>query len=211
MIDGGDSRQSVKTGGGLRALLLLALVGLAIGSGLVYFFSRPDSRLPDEGLAGAVGNPQIASGQDLAAPSSDEGVEKSSSAQVSSTGPDEVEVIVLDVAATADQLHSEDIDPRDDLEILQTLIGAYRRIDGANPSGGINSEIVAVLSGKNARNIAVISPDHPSLNASGELVDRWGNPYWFHPVSRTVMEVASAGPDGELFTDDDMHLGDDAE
>ena len=120
--------------------------------------------------------------------------------------PDGNEVIVLDLAQSANQLHSEEIDPQDDLMILQTLLGAWRRIDGASPSGGLNSEIVAVLTGKNDRKVAVIPPDHPALNAAGELVDRWGTPYWFHPVSREVMEVVSAGPDGELFTDDDVQM-----
>ena len=38
----------------------------------------------------------------------------------------------------------------------------------------------------------------------GELVDRWGTPYFFHSVSAEKMEIVSAGPDKELWTDDDV-------
>jgi len=46
----------------------------------------------------------------------------------------------------------------------------------------------------------------PYLDAEGRLVDRWGTPYFFHPVSGEDMEIVSAGPDAELWTDDDVKL-----
>ena len=206
MIDHRDGSKNANVGGGLRASLLLALAGLAIGVSLVYFFVRPDSR-PVGGDASTAGaNLPNSNGENSASVDPGGGAAK----PVATPGPaataDASEVIVLDIAQSAAQLHSEEIDPQDDLQILQNLIGAYRRIDGANPTGGLNFEIVAVLTGKNDRKVALIAPDHPALNAAGELVDRWGNPYWFHPVSREVMEVVSAGPDGDLFTEDDVRL-----
>jgi len=116
------------------------------------------------------------------------------------------DVTVLDIASSADQLHSDDLGPLDDLLIVQSLVDAYRRVEGANPSGGLNFEIVARLTGSNERKVAFISPAHPDLNDEGELVDRWGTPYWFHPVTREKMEIVSAGPDRSLFTDDDVKL-----
>ena len=38
----------------------------------------------------------------------------------------------------------------------------------------------------------------------GQLVDRWGTAYWFHPNSSYQMEIRSAGPDKNLFTADDV-------
>jgi hypothetical protein len=41
------------------------------------------------------------------------------------------------------------------------------------------------------------------LNDKGELVDRWGTPYFFHQLSRDHMEIRSAGPDKVMWTQDD--------
>jgi hypothetical protein len=34
-----------------------------------------------------------------------------------------------------------------------------------------------------------------------------GNPFVFHPVSSQQLEVRSLGPDGEIFSDDDLVAG----
>jgi hypothetical protein len=94
--------------------------------------------------------------------------------------------------------------PERDIEIVDSLIADYRRIFGQNPPGGLNVEIVASLIGGNAKRLAIVPPDFPALNAKGELVDRWGMPFLFHSVSRTTMEVLSAGPDRTLWTADDV-------
>jgi hypothetical protein len=52
----------------------------------------------------------------------------------------------------------------------------------------------------------VLPPDLASIDAQGRLLDRWGTPYFFHAVSRTELEIRSAGPDGKLGTDDDVPL-----
>lgn len=94
--------------------------------------------------------------------------------------------------------------PEEDILILTSLIGEYQKIFGQNPPGGVNSEIVASLTGGNAKRLAIVPPDLPALNSRGELVDRWGTPFVFHPVSRTIMEILSAGPDRALWTADDV-------
>ncbi len=94
--------------------------------------------------------------------------------------------------------------PTHDLEILQNLLGQYRRIFGENPPGGENSEITAAMLGSNPRKLAVLPTDLPALNSRGELRDRWGTPYYFHPVSRIQMGLLSAGPDRQLWTTDDL-------
>jgi hypothetical protein len=38
------------------------------------------------------------------------------------------------------------------------------------------------------------------------MCDRWGTPYFFHQVSKTEMEIRSAGPDRRMWTGDDSQL-----
>jgi hypothetical protein len=126
-------------------------------------------------------------------------------AEKSATGP----LIHPDAAELARTLHSPEATVRDDLEILQTMIATYRRANGgANPGGGLNEEIVDKLRGRNAKQFAVMPTEHPAIDGSGRLLDRWGTPYFFHPVSGVVIEVRSAGPDRKLWTDDDVQLPD---
>ena len=94
--------------------------------------------------------------------------------------------------------------PALDLEIIEETFATYRQIFGQNPTGGTNAEITAALTGKNEKDLAIVPPDFATINSEGEIIDRWGTPYFFHPVSGQVMEVLSAGPDGLLWTVDDV-------
>lgn len=100
--------------------------------------------------------------------------------------------------------NSQEWPPSHDLEIIEETFATYRQIFGQNPTGGSNSEITASLTGKNEKELAIIPPDFAAINSDGEIIDRWGTPYFFHPVSRQVLEVLSAGPDGLLWTGDDV-------
>lgn len=113
--------------------------------------------------------------------------------------------IYSDVADLARQLNDPHTEPGHDLETIQKLLEIYRKANGVNPTG-FNFEIVDALRGDNPIRYAVIPEDMPSLNADGELLDRWGTPYWFHPISGQVMDVRSAGPDQKLWTEDDISL-----
>lgn len=112
---------------------------------------------------------------------------------------------ITELPFTAESLRLNDKahPPSEDLQILQSMLEEYRRALRENP-GGENAEIVAALQGRNVSGAAVLATNHPAVRADGQLVDRWGTPYYFHPVSRTVTEVMSAGPDGRLWTDDDV-------
>ena len=94
---------------------------------------------------------------------------------------------------------------REDLLVLDRILSAWRSNAGGkgNPVG-TNREITAVLTGNNRWNFAIISPDHPAINAAGELCDRWGTPLFFHQISGTKMELRSSGPDRERFSGDDV-------
>ena len=104
------------------------------------------------------------------------------------------------------KLHGAESSPEEDLQILQELLDVYRRALNGAPSGE-NAEIVAALRGANPRGIAVLATNHPALRADGQLLDRWGTPYFFHSISRERMEIISAGPDRQLWTLDDLREG----
>ena len=71
-------------------------------------------------------------------------------------------------------------------------------------AGPLVAAITAALTGKNPLNFQFIRRDHPAINARGELCDRWGTPFFFHALSGTRMELRSAGPDRQMYTDDDL-------
>jgi len=89
-----------------------------------------------------------------------------------------------------------------DLQRITRLLRDYRTIAGDNPIGS-NAEIVQALAGDNLKH-AKILPDELPRNSSGELVDRWGTPYFFHQLSRNTMEIRSAGSDRRMWTSDDV-------
>lgn len=98
-------------------------------------------------------------------------------------------------------LNSPEHEPQQDLEILNELLGLHQRALGAHPSGD-NADIAAALVGTGPE--GVFLPRAATALRDGQLIDRWGTPYWFHPVSANVTEIRSAGPDRQLFTGDDL-------
>jgi hypothetical protein len=92
----------------------------------------------------------------------------------------------------------------DDVQTVVLLLEEYRKAFGAMPVGELNDEIVRRLQGENPLGIAVLPKSHPSISAQGELLDRWGTPYRFHPDSAWSMTVRSAGPDGKMWSNDDI-------
>lgn len=90
-----------------------------------------------------------------------------------------------------------------DLDDVQVTLREYRNVFRENPVGS-NAEIMSALNGANPRKVRLGPPAGQSLNASGELCDRWGTPYFFHQLSGTRMEIRSAGPDRTMGTADDL-------
>lgn len=112
-----------------------------------------------------------------------------------------------DTQKRAIELNKPDQPPEEDLAIVDSIINQYRRIFGENPLAGENREIVSALTGKNPHNLAFIDPSHPAINERGELIDRWGTPFSFHAVSsKEPVEIASAGPDGLIGSNDDVRI-----
>lgn len=102
-----------------------------------------------------------------------------------------------------DDLNSAKTTPANDMRLLATLFHDYASVLKGMPFG-MHEEIVSALQGDNPRAIAFIPPGHPAVNADGKIIDRWGEPYFFHVISSRAVEIISAGPDGQLFTQDDI-------
>ena len=107
--------------------------------------------------------------------------------------------VAAELSAT---LNREDESPEQNLQALEEVISMFRKGFGENPVGQ-NDDIVAALLGENDKKAAYLPKDCPAIK-NGKLVDRWGTPWWFHPLSGKEMEIRSAGPDRDLFTPDDI-------
>ena len=92
-----------------------------------------------------------------------------------------------------------------DLSAVDSAIRNYQAVHGENPIGS-NAEITTALFENNPKQIRLEIPAGSHVNASGELCDRWGTPYFFHQVSATEMEIRSAGPDRKMWTGDDSQM-----
>jgi Type II secretion system (T2SS), protein G len=86
------------------------------------------------------------------------------------------------------------------LEILQF----YRQEFGSFPAGEDNASIMNALTGNNPSGLPIFPADHPRIAEDGSLRDAWGKPFFFHMISSQHIEVRSLGPDGVIFTDDDI-------
>lgn len=92
---------------------------------------------------------------------------------------------------------------RAQIDNISLMLRDYRTIVGDNPVGS-NAEIVKAVNGGNPRGARLGPPEGMTLNASGELVDSWGTPFFFHQMSATHMDITSAGPDRKFDTADDV-------
>jgi hypothetical protein len=90
---------------------------------------------------------------------------------------------------------------------LLEILRFYRMEFGTFPAGQENHDIMNALTGNNPGKLPVFPREHPRIDAAGNLLDAWGNPFIFHPVSSQHLEVRSKGPDREIFTEDDIVVG----
>jgi hypothetical protein len=97
-----------------------------------------------------------------------------------------------------------DLPPETVLQNVERAVHQYGEMFGGNPVG-TNPEITSQLSGDNPKHINFIAAQAGAhVNGSGELVDEWGTPYFFHQISGSEMEIHSAGPDKLMWTSDDL-------
>lgn len=92
---------------------------------------------------------------------------------------------------------------RDAIDNLEFVFRDFANALGGNPVG-TNAEITAALRGDNLKQLKLDLPAGSTVSPAGELCDPWGTPWFFHQLSRTKMEIRSAGKDKELYTEDDF-------
>jgi hypothetical protein len=160
------------------ALLLLVTV-------FVWWWTKPPAATP---APGSIQGPASTGGSDVGL-----------SVRQSSSPPER--------STLADALNTPSSDIRADLRLVSSIIETFRTnfLQTGNPVG-TNAEITAALTGRNQLRLSLIPTDHPAINKSGELCDRWGTPFFFHSESATRMEIRSAGPDRKMWNDDDVVL-----
>ncbi len=90
-----------------------------------------------------------------------------------------------------------------EMEDVRSMFRDFHTRLGENPVGS-NAEIMKAVMGGNSAGARLGPPLGQELNGDGELVDRWGTPYFFHQLAKDKMEVRSAGPDLRMWTTDDL-------
>lgn len=88
--------------------------------------------------------------------------------------------------------------------ILLEILQFYRQEFGTFPAGEDNAAIMNVLRGNNPSGLPIFPAKHPRIAEDGSLLDAWGKPFFFHIIGSQHIEVRSLGPDGEIFTEDDI-------
>lgn len=94
--------------------------------------------------------------------------------------------------------------PKSEIEVLHRLFRAYREEYRSFPTGEDNAQFIRAMSGGNPRKIWYLPRPHQRIDPQGRLLDSWGTPYIFHAISRDYLEIRSAGPDKEIYNDDDL-------
>ena len=102
---------------------------------------------------------------------------------------------------------STNFPPQNDLTLMSRLMGNSLLLlkSAANLPLSANEDWAALFRGQNAAHERFLPDTSVALNTQGQLIDRWGTPLFFHALGNRRHELRSAGPDGKLWTDDDIH------
>ncbi len=97
--------------------------------------------------------------------------------------------------------------PENDLTLMSHLMDNSLLIlkSAANRPLSANEDWADLFRGKNSAHERWLPDQSVALNAQGQLVDRWKTPLFFHALGGGRYEIRSAGPDGKLWTTDDIH------
>ncbi|HMO51950.1 MAG TPA: hypothetical protein PKE26_12180 [Kiritimatiellia bacterium] len=104
----------------------------------------------------------------------------------------------------ADAIGDPSTPPEREPELLYDLLQSYRRLAGNFPTAEDNAALMRVLRGNNPSRIRLFPDDHERYARDGALRDAWGTPFFFHHLSSQDLQIRSAGPDREFYTDDDI-------
>jgi hypothetical protein len=118
--------------------------------------------------------------------------------------PGTAAAVAIPPAGPAHPPDMTDVPPETAVENMSRAIHQYGEMFGGNPVG-TNPEITKQLNGGNPKHINFITAAAGMrVDDSGELVDPWGTPYFFHQISGSETEIRSAGPDKIMYTADDI-------
>ena len=97
--------------------------------------------------------------------------------------------------------------PQNDLTLMFRLLDNSLLLlkSAANQPLSANEDWAAFLRGQNAAHERFLPDSSVAFNAKGQVIDRWGTPLFFHALGQGRYEIRSAGPDGKLWTGDDIH------
>lgn len=195
------AKSAVRSFVGIGAILLPVA---ALGAVVVWFISRAsdyDAPLP---LSSVPRSHEYAG----SSPESKRGKrpEPPEGATVVGSSPDGV-VLFPGALDLESRLHQAGSAAGEDVETLIELLKLYSTGNqGSLPIAPSNDILIGQLMGDNPNRVAVLSREARNVSDRGELMDRWGVPYFFHPISSKLMEVRSAGPDRTMWTEDDVQL-----
>jgi len=133
-------------------------------------------------------------------------VEAISPARIAMTAPKAEELAPIHYHPMADAIGKPTFPPEKEIAAVMQFFQIYRQEFGGFPAGEENAQFMNALRGNNPTKLPIFPLTHPRLDAKGNLLDPWGKPYIFHPVSRDRLEIRSSGPDREIFTADDLTL-----
>lgn len=94
--------------------------------------------------------------------------------------------------------------PDQELTTLHRFFELYRERFGSYPTGESNAQYMNALRGNNPGRWGIFPTANSRLTEAGTLLDPWGTPYIFHSQGSQQLEIRSAGPDRDLYTDDDL-------
>ena len=184
------------------------VIAVVLGGALLWWAMRPMERPvePDAAPVTVPGQPPSAAqrepGVPPAAPESPRAVPPSPGAPAA-PAPPTAAVPVAPPPRPTRPMDPETQGAQSDGENIRLMFRDFRTLMGENPVGS-NAEIMKAVMGGNKKQARLGPPTGQNLNGEGELVDRWGTPYFFHQMSATEMEIRSAGPDQKMWTGDDV-------
>lgn len=192
-------------------MLVGALLALAVA---LYLFFRAPAAEPGAANKGAGNSARAAGGSaalattpaNSAAPDS-RAPAATGSAHASANPASSVDVSAEAPSPIADALGASGASIDQDLRLIHEVLMAWHtNFPRTGFPEGDNAEITAALTGRNTLRFQFIRSGHPAINARGELCDRWGTPFFFHALASDRMELRSAGPDRQMYTEDDALL-----
>ncbi len=103
---------------------------------------------------------------------------------------------------------AEGTSAQDDVQLVSTMLeSVFLIMKDRMPSFSGNQELVMILQGRATGGMKFLSTSFSYIDRDGQLLDRWHRPLFFHQIRGPVIDVRSAGPDGIMWNEDDVHTG----